>query len=339
MRQWIVAMIIAVAQNGTSIQTTNPPTATITNGDLHAQVYLPDAKSGFYRGTRFDWSGVVRSLQYKGHDFFGPWFDRWDPTVHDFIYSGNEIVAGICSATMGPVEEFRVIGFDQAKPHETFLKIGIGTLRKPDEGPYDNYRTYEIVDPGTWTIEKGSDWISFTQKLEHANGYGYLYSKTLRFVAGQPRMVIEHSLKNTGRLPIETDVYDHNFLVMDRKGPQKKTTLTFPFTVKGSALPSDLAEIKGKQIIYRKTLEGKEVVATPIQGFSNSPADYDLHVESPAAGIGVQITGDRPIAKMGLWSIRSVVSIEPFIDVSIKPQAEMTWNLTYDFYEVKPSTP
>jgi hypothetical protein len=30
------------------------PTAAISNGQVHALVYLPDAKTGYYRGSRFD---------------------------------------------------------------------------------------------------------------------------------------------------------------------------------------------------------------------------------------------------------------------------------------------
>src|SRR5208283_4867655 len=55
------------------------PSAEITNGQIRAKIYLPNAQSGYYRGTRFDWSGVVYSLQYKGHNYYGPWVQRTDP--------------------------------------------------------------------------------------------------------------------------------------------------------------------------------------------------------------------------------------------------------------------
>ena len=55
------------------------PQAEISNGQIRVKLYLPDAKNGYYRGTRFDWSGVIASLEYKGHNFYGPWFDRTDP--------------------------------------------------------------------------------------------------------------------------------------------------------------------------------------------------------------------------------------------------------------------
>src|ERR1700751_2217844 len=91
------------------------PSAEINNGLIRAKIYVPDARGGFYRGTRFDWSGVVYSLQAHGHDYYGPWFNKTDASVHDFVYRGTDIVAGPCSAITGPVDEFAPVGFEVAK--------------------------------------------------------------------------------------------------------------------------------------------------------------------------------------------------------------------------------
>jgi len=45
------------------------PKALLTNGKLDALVFLPDAKNGYYRSTRFDWSGVVGCVSLNGHNF------------------------------------------------------------------------------------------------------------------------------------------------------------------------------------------------------------------------------------------------------------------------------
>ena len=37
----------------------------------------------------------------------------------------------------------------------------------------------------------------------------------MSLTSGRPEIVIEHSLLNTGRLPLETNQYNHNFLVLD----------------------------------------------------------------------------------------------------------------------------
>jgi hypothetical protein len=43
------------------------PQAEISNKFIHAKLLLPNADTGYYRGARFDWSGVIESLTYKGH--------------------------------------------------------------------------------------------------------------------------------------------------------------------------------------------------------------------------------------------------------------------------------
>ncbi|MDQ1469257.1 MAG: hypothetical protein QOJ99_737 [Bryobacterales bacterium] len=314
-----------------------PPQAEISNGQIHAKLYLPNAKTGFYRGTRFDWSGVIYSLEYKGHNYFGPWFQKSRDNVHDFVYEGSDIVAGPASAVTGPAEEFftdgKALGYDEAAPGGLFIKIGVGVLRKPDGKPYDHYTSYEVVDPGEWTVKTHPDSVDFTQVLKGTNGYSYIYKKTVRLAKGKPEMLLAHSLKNTGTRAITASAYDHNFLVLDQKPAGPGYSITFPFTVepKGPEM-RDLAEIKGKQIVYNKPLQGADRVMTVIGGFSDRASDYDFRIESQAAGAGMRVTGDRPLSRSMLWSIRSVVSVEPYIDIAIKPGEEYTWNLTYNFY-------
>jgi hypothetical protein len=310
-----------------------PPQAEISNTLVHVKLYLPDAQHGFYRGTRFDWSGVVADLQYKGHSYYGPWFTATDPTVSDFIYKGSEIVAGPCSAITGPVEEFATpVGFDEAKGGGTFLKVGVGVLRKPDDAAYSAYRLYEIVDGGKWSVKKSADTIEFTQELRNTtSGYGYVYHKKLSLLAGKPVMVIEHSLKNTGSLAIHTSVYDHNFLVLDKQPTNAGFAITFPFNVTANPAPDKaLAEIEKNKLLYRKTLTGEDRVYFSIEGFS--PDDYRIHIDNTNVHAGMTITGDRPLAKMSLWSIRSVIAVEPFIDISLEPGSQSTWKYNYEYY-------
>ena len=132
------ATVWGLAGNG-KLSAADPPQAEITNGQIRVKLYLPDARNGYYRGTRFDWSGVIASLEYKGHNYYGPWFNRVDPKVHDFTLRGGGDYRLACSGITGPVEEFQTnrsaLGWDEAKAGGTFIKIGVGVLRK-DEGSY-----------------------------------------------------------------------------------------------------------------------------------------------------------------------------------------------------------
>ncbi len=310
------------------------PHAEITNGQILAKIYLPDTKNGYYRATRFDWSGVVYSLQYSGHDYYGPWFQKTDPNVHDFVYQGPDIVASPCTAITGPVDEFAPLGWDEAKSGGSFIKIGVGALRRPDKGKYDNYRLYEIIDAGKRTIKQDRESIEFTQEVADASsGYAYTYRKTMRLTEGKAEMVIEHSLKNTGSRAIRTSVYNHNFLLLDGQPPGPGFVITVPFQIQTRRPPTkELAEIRGNQIVYLKTLQNRDIVTTPLQGFSDSPKDNDIRIENSRLGAGMRITSDRPLSSESLWSIRAVLAMEPFVSVAIEPGNEFTWKSTYNYY-------
>ncbi|MDQ3215677.1 MAG: hypothetical protein M3P99_06305 [Pseudomonadota bacterium] len=307
------------------------PQVRITNGHVRANVYLPDARLGFYRGTRFDWSGVISSLQCEGHEYYGPWFTRRDPSVADFIFDGPAIVAGAHSAITGPAEEFVLPqGYEEAKAGETFVKIGVGALLKSDDAPYSCYNDYEIADAGSWAIESSQSSITFTHQLNvNARGYGYVYRKTLSLAADRPELFIEHSLENTGRVALQTAQYNHNFLTLDHEPIGANLIITFPFQVSGDGLDPEFVAAEGKQVSYKKQLVANDVVAFPLSGFGSGANDYDIRIHHRTSRAGLRMIGDRPLIKLAVWSIRSVLSVEPFIEVRVEPSSRMRWTYRY----------
>lgn len=316
------------------------PQAQLDNGVLHVTVELPNGADGFYHGTRFDWSGVISGLTYAGHSFYGPWFTRVDPAVRDFIFDGNDIVAGKQSSASGPVEEFVHTandmsgqGYAEAKAGGTFVKIGVGILRKPDEQRYSQYRDYEIVNLAPWKVRVRKTSVEFTQKVvDPGSGYGYLYTKTIRLVSGQPRMVIEHSLKNLGRLPIATDVYDHNFLVLDHQatGPDFTVSLPFPIQTARSSRAT-IGQIDGNRVSYKQVFAGRDTFDVTMNGFGTAK-DNDIRMENARVGAGVHITSDHPFVHGELWSIRTVIGMEPYIELAAKPGETIHWIYHYEYY-------
>jgi hypothetical protein len=311
------------------------PSATLSNGQLDVKIYLPDVKRGFYRGARFDWSGVIHSLEFKGHDYYGPWFTKTDPAIHDFIYQGDDIIAGPCSAITGPVDEFGPLGWDNAQPGKTFIKIGVGALRKPsDATTYDNFHLYEIEDTGKWEFKRKPDFIEFKQTLKDPfSGYSYVYTKTVQLTSGKAEMVLLHTLKNTGTRAIRTTVYNHNFLVLDRQPTASGVTISVPFQIHSPQPPDkDFAEIQGNKIVYLKTLRDQDKVAMTIEGFSDKTEDHQIRIENRTVGAGMSLQADRPLSSESLWSIRSVLAMEPFIAISIEPGQEFSWKTTYQYF-------
>ncbi|MEO8594606.1 MAG: hypothetical protein ABI759_14915 [Candidatus Solibacter sp.] len=315
------------------LQAADFPSHTISNGQIKAKIYLPDAQSGFYRSTRFDWSGVVGSLEYKGHNYYGQWFTKITD-VFDFGYEGDDVISAAFTAMVGPGEEYGVIGYNDVKAGGTFLKPGVGMLRRVDDTPYSHSKPYEIVDGGKWSVKKSGDAVEFTQTLnDAASGYGYVYTKVVRLTKGKPQMTIGHTLRNTGTKAIQTNVYNHNFLVLDKQAPGPDFEISFPFQLQARQQPNkELGEIRGNRIAYVKTLEKQDRLSTSVTGFSDSAKDYDIRVENKKAGAGVHITGDRPLTRIGYWSIKTVLAVEPYHDVVVEPGKETAWTYTYDYY-------
>lgn len=303
------------------------PQAQITNGLVKATIYLPDAKAGYYQGTRFDWSGQIPDLEYNGHTYFGDWTGRpWNPKLHDTI--------------SGPVEEFSEFnapGYAAASVGGTFLKIGVGLLKKPQEEKYNHFGVYQIADNGKWTVRTAPDSVTFTHVVrDKVSGYAYEYHKTVRLEKGKPTLSIEHRLKNIGRNTIQTDVYEHNFYMLDKKPTGPNLSIKFPFEVKvDRPWQAGLAENRGKEILYLKELEPRQTASNEITGFTVDPNDYNFTIENKETGAGVRQSADRPISRINFWSIRTTACPEAYIAISILPGKEFTWRINWDFYSAK----
>lgn len=320
----------ARAQSGTdgkgctSLLQSSYPKTSISNGLVNAVVYLPDAKNGYYRGLRFDWSGVVGCLAYKGHTYFGVWFPRYDPLLNDSI--------------TGPVEEFRSsdglssVNYREAKPGEPFLKPGVGVLRKVDNSPYAFTATYPLIDGGRWTVHSRRDGVSFRQDLRSKSGFAYVYKKTLSLAKDEPVLILEHELKNNGTKTIDTQVYDHDFFMLDGTPTKPDMVISFPFEPKAEQALRHGGAIDGRDIVYRQELQAGQSVTSYLTGFSNSTSDYDLRVENRRTHVGVEQTADVPMSQLNFWSIRSTICPEAYIHLNIPPGKTARWTIRYRFY-------
>lgn len=328
MRTGLLAIFLALASPALACAA-DYPRAEISNGLVRAGLYLPDPAAGYYRGTRFDWAGVIYRLEYKGHNYFGPWLAKHDPKLHDAI--------------AGPVEEFRTnnsaLGYDEAGPGDPFIKIGVGVLRKGNEQRYAFTIPFEILDAGRWSVRRRGDRVEFTQTLKGPAGYAYVYSKRVMLMRGKPELVLEHTLRNTGSRTIETTVYNHNFFVLDNLPSGPGFTVGFPFELKAAGDLRGLAEARGKAIEYLKELAEGQSAGAALTGFGPDAKDYDIRFENRRAAAGARITADRPLDSLYFWTARTTVCPEPYIRLRVEPGRETSWRIRYEFYTLSGAKP
>jgi hypothetical protein len=300
------------------------PTASITNGPVSAVLYLPDAKTGYYRGSRFDWSGVVGCLAYKGHTYFGVWFPHYDPLLHDAI--------------TGPVEEFRsangdsALKYDEAKPGDPFVKIGVGVLRKLDDSPFKFAAPYPIIDGGKWAVHTNRSGASYKQTLKSPTGIAYEYTKTLALDQHEPILVLSHTLKNTGKEVIDTQVYDHDFYMLDGAPTGPDMVVRFPFEPTAAHDLGNGGAVSGRELVYGGELQTGQTAQSVLTGYSADPSSYDFIVENRRTGVGVEQTGDQPISRINFWSIRTTICPEAYVHIKVAPGETAHWTIRYRFY-------
>jgi hypothetical protein len=294
------------------------PEAKISNGILSVKFFLPDTANGYYRGTRFDWSGVTPEIEYKGHSFCGQWFENYSPTLHD--------------AVMGPVEVFYPLNYEQAASGGHFITIGVGSLLK-DSTVYSPYRYHKILNAGLWRVKIKTDKIEFTHTLNDPE-YAYEYKKEVLLTKGKPEMILVHRLKNNGSRIIETDVYDHNFFLIDQQETGPQQSIIFPFTlveIKGGQGLGEMSSIRGNQIVINRPFLKTEQAYTVLEGYGQTAKDYNIRIENHNTGAGVLITADKPMSKLVFWARNTILCPEPYIHLKINPGETISWKISYLF--------
>lgn len=292
------------------------PSTVLSNGEVEMHVFLPDTAKGLYRATRFDWSGVILSTTWQDHEYFGYWKNSHDPMYHEDL--------------PGPVEGFHAAGlnYGEAQTGEGFVRIGVGVLEKPEEEKYNWMGTYKVLDYGTWTVQQGEDWITFTHRLETDFGYAYVYKKTIRLK--EDGFSIGHVLVNTGEKAIETDQFNHNFFMIDGTESGPAFEVSFPF-VPEILDSTDLYVIEGKSLFIPEAM-GRRQEFVKLGGYSEEVADHEITVVNRESGAGVRFGIDRPLYDLGFWSCATTLCPENFIWLSVRPGQQEEWTSDYTFF-------
>lgn len=298
------------------------PYAEISNDLVRMKLYLPDPENGYYRATRFEWSGIIASLEYDGHQYFGEWKNVHDPFFH-------EDLSGPVEGAINPG-----LGYTEAQTGGKFIRIGVGVLEKPEEEEYIWNKTYNILDHGKWKVDKGNDWIEFIHEINSDIGYCYIYTKRIDLKKDKPGFTITHILKNTGIKKIGTDQFNHNFFVIDGQTTGPDFTVTFPFKVSSPDDLKDLINIKNNKLLFRRELH-QESIWLLIEGYKSNPKHHNVIIRNNKTGAGIKFSVDKPLHRLAFWATTTTLCPENFIFISLDPGKEERWVSDYTLLSFK----
>ncbi|MEJ8305066.1 hypothetical protein [Saccharibacillus sacchari] len=288
----------------------------IVNGDeLTVTIRVPETCTG----TRFDRTGWITQvrLESAGIDFCVP----------------ESLIAGQGTGGEGLSGEFGIdqaIGYDEAVPGETFVKLGIGALTKIDEEGYNFARTYPVEAYEVRT-EVGRSEIRFTMNVPEHNGYAAKLVKKIQ-IDGR-RLHVHYKLDNLGSKKISTNEYVHNFMGIGGHAVGPDYVLNLPYAPKlnilGDGGVEDKLQLSPDRVTWNAEAGGEYYAL--YEGFANGEDPY-WELRHTPSGAGVSESGDFDAAKLGLWGAGHVVAPEVFIDLELEAGESREWVRTYAFW-------
>jgi hypothetical protein len=287
----------------------------IRSNRLNVEIAAPGT---VYNRTRFDWTGFVTQVTLDGnHTFCVP--EDYDPNMG----TGG---IGLCN-------EFGIekcIGYEDAKPGESFPKLGIGLLSRPDDGPYNFFKPHTISHQFPIRMEMAENQVRFTVDPVEWRGYAACETKTLS--VAENCLEIVYQLENVGSQPINTHEYCHNFVGIDNQPVGSDYHLSFPFSVKLETINEQLQDvllIEGQNIGWKATPQ-KAFYCRPVGFFKTNQPQWELKLAS--SEVGMREFDDFAPSRIALWGTTHVVSAEIFIDIDLQPGQSQTWTRRFEFF-------
>ncbi len=284
------------------------------------RIYLPDADTGYYRGPRFDWAGMIHTVEHEGRTYFGEWKVVDEPEATDNV--------------VGTAGEFGMkspLAYDAAAVGENFIKIGVGLLGRTDGEPYNFAKNYPIAEPLPWHVTRGERWIQIEQTLADHCGFGYRYSKRIELADKEAALIVAYRLENTGTRAISTDYYCHNFVVFDGQPLRPGIKVNFAF------MPTEDRELKG---VAKVSSHGVELLAPlPVKAslwhrftdVPRNPSSNFFEFINPATHQILRIRGDTTPSEIVFYGIGKAVCGEAFIPIQLAPSEVKAWSDRYEF--------
>lgn len=278
---------------------------------------LTIAKPGeVYQGPRFDWTGFITELTFKGHSFCVP---------EKYVKEDNSGGIGFCN-------EFGIdkpIGYEDAKVGEEFLKIGSGLVTKIADTPYNFFDIAPIRGLQVIEEQETDKTYKIVTQISDGNKYHVVLTKVIAIEGNL--LTFHYSLENQGALKISTNEYNHNFIGIDQTTIGPNYVLTIPALQQLNSVVGDF-QVDGQTITWDAKPEG-DFYAIVELGHKNET--YNWEVKQLSSKVGVRELSTFPVAKAAFWGSAHVVCPELFIDVEVEPGAHMSWQRRYEFFEVE----
>ena len=288
----------------------------LKNNSIEIHIDLPNENYNF---TRFDWTGKIIDVKFKGVSFVSNELNESKSNNHFGTGFYNEF------GMEAP------IGFHEIEKKEWFPKIGIGAIKKQEDS-YDFMKLHEMKLAIFKETKKEKSLLTRCIP-DPVNGFDYLLEKEITLT--EDGFQINYYLENKGEKVITTNEYCHNFISINKELIGKDYVLKFPFEIIPENLdqiinPDKFVKIKNTEITFLDT-PTQPFFYKNLSGRNEVNAFWELR--NLKTKMAISETGSFKTNAINLWGIGHVISPELFIDISLKPFESQQWSRTYRVFE------
>jgi hypothetical protein len=349
-------------------------TLSSNGGDIKVVVYLPHGvkpnEPTYYMGSRFDHGSMIGSIKRRSHGIVRTLFggSLWRlPHNNQWPESGIGLASEFGVGDDGPLCQYRcgwdgvndvsngVLGYDDVKNGEAFLKIGVGALIKgscPLCDSTDTYRfnsPYEFAELPQWKIVVSTDNVVSMEHEAYVKHHGYRLHKDI--VLDGNVLAVTSVLTNLGDYAFSTAWYSHNFFSCDSIPVQKGYGVDLDIRERVGAklyeepgvLGSWAAPLRSFAHVeeLRKSIEIE--VVRPLEDDTRIKAEFVKDEDSRGTftlhGCGTAITSqlpdvedeNLPMYAYNLYLEKGTLSPEPQILLNLAPGQTVSWTQRLSF--------
>ena len=293
------------------------PKIELRSGDLQLTLFKPDAKNGYYRGTRYDWGNQIAQISYKGHTFITEWPDEHDPLNPDHgIGILNEFN-----------RELALFPYEQGKSGFG-VRPGIGQIQ------YQDMEEPKVIEPARWEMSNGQTWAIVENSLVYGKDSGYFYGKRIRLLP--PNTVeIQSILENVGRTLLTSDLNCTFRFNIDHQPIDSNLILRLAKEIPVIEDSTETWQLLSNDFLLKRPVQKKETVETVAYQSSDRSIKVIFQLENPQAGIGVQVHNTLPAQKLEILGNDRVLGPHSAHRFEVKTGDALEWRTVLTFYEVR----
>ncbi|MGI5967320.1 aldose 1-epimerase [Anaerotruncus sp. AF02-27] len=269
-----------------------------------------------YRGSRYDWSGIVKQVTLYGKSTF---------LSREIASDGGCGLGGIGLCSVFEWADTSI--YDSTAFADSFPMIGVGLLKKSDTLPFQFTKAYEVTPFEREVLCQNDTEAAFHTLPHFCNGIAVDQRKTVSLQGTV--LTVTHTLHNVGEKEIRATEFSHNFFRFGADGVDRGYRLQFPYSIAPTLRRGSLLI---ERDAYRVAAFDQATASTAfwVHGYEGMKTHW-MKLTRDDSPLSVLVEDLFPVVNFYSWNNKDAFCPETFCGIALKPGESTTYSRRYTF--------